>query len=290
MARRIFTKALALFAVSCVLTYMSAPLFAATAAPFEILRSNVHEITSSLDRTYEIFVQTPPGYDPTADRRYPVVYLTDGAYAFPVAASVSRLPFFFDEFAPVIFVGLSAAKGEKLLSSRQRDLTPYAPPGWKTPGGGAADYLSFIEQTVFPFIEGEYRADPERRTLVGQSYGGLFGAWALLARPGLFESYILTSPSLWVMRHQIFTDENETPVASPPHRARVYMAVGGRETNPTPGPRGTSMIADQTFFAERLRQREGLVVKDDIIENATHGTTFPTGFINGMAWLYGEGR
>lgn len=261
---------------------------------FALPRTQVHTLVHALaapdvQRSYDVYIHLPPGYDANRERPYPVVYLTDGSYTFPVAVGVSRLPFFFNEFEKVIFVGLSAAKGEDLMASRQRDLTPFAPSDWKHPGGGAHEYLAFIESIVFPFVEREFNAAPAQRTLVGQSYGGLFGAWVLLTRPALFENYILTSSSLWVMRHRIFGLESEAKTESVLRdRApvRVYFAIGALETGATPGPRGTSMIADQAYFAERLRRHESITVKDEVVADATHGTTFPTGFIKGMQWLH----
>jgi predicted alpha/beta superfamily hydrolase len=62
---------------------------------------------------------------------------------------------------------------------------------------GAHDYLAFVERELIPYIEARYRADPQRRALGGHSLGGLFGAYALLTKPELFQHYILSSPSLW---------------------------------------------------------------------------------------------
>ncbi len=47
-----------------------------------------------------------------------------------------------------------------------------------------------------PLVEKIYRIDAQRRTLAGQSCGGLFGLWVMLNEPELFQNYILTSTSL----------------------------------------------------------------------------------------------
>ena len=64
------------------------------------------------------------------------------------------------------------------------------------------------------------------RKLVGHSYGGLFGAWNLISAPGLFQRYIIVSPSLWYADRWIFT----LPVPKKLD-ARAYLAVGSLEGN-----------------------------------------------------------
>ncbi len=183
----------------------TAALFAAetetadTPQRFEIERSRVYTFASA-QHSYDVFVRLPQGYDKpeNAQRKYPVVYLTDGPYTFEVAAGVTRVPIGHDTFEPIILVGLGYAQGEDPAVSRERDLTPYVDARNKPyPTGGARAYLDFLKTQVLPVIEKTYRIDANRRTLAGQSYGGLFGGWVLLTEPALFRNYILTSPSLW---------------------------------------------------------------------------------------------
>ncbi len=257
---------------------------------FEIPRSAVHQITSAtLDRSYEIYVKTPPGYasPENADKIYPVIYLNDGPYTFQVASGITHLPMNTGAFEPAILVGISFAQGEKGMDSRVRDLTPSRDASWKKyeTGGGPA-YLTFLEQEVFALIEEEYRADPANRTLAGQSLGGSFGAWVVLTRPDLFKNYILTSPSLWFNDNEIFDLEARYAAAHDDLTANVYFAVGSMERKGN-GMRN-DMVGDQVEFVRRLRARNypSLRLKDDIVEGALHVTTFPIGFTNGAQWLF----
>lgn len=257
---------------------------------FEIPDSVVHAIESkTLGRTYDIFVKTPQGYETgTPSRSYPVVYLNDGLYTFQVASGVTRLPMNSGLFDQALLVGISFARGENGMDSRVRDLTPTEDKSWTryATGGGPA-YLEFLEKEVFPFVETRYRTDPARRTLVGQSLGGSFGAWVLLTRPDLFDSYILTSSSLWFHGSNIFEFEKRYAASHNDLKARVYFAVGERET-PAHGNTRNDMVGDQNAFVAQLRSRNypGLVIRDDVIEGAFHETTFPIGFTRGAQWLF----
>ncbi|MEL6362109.1 MAG: alpha/beta hydrolase-fold protein [Pseudomonadota bacterium] len=139
---------------------------------------------------------------------------------------------------------------------------------------------------IIPFIDKEFRADPDRRVLVGQSYGGLFGVFALLEEPGLFSDYILTSPSLCFGQKAIFDMEAEAAAEQRPLSGKVYFATGETEQPNFHGGR-IDMVADQASFADILasRNHSGLSLKYDTIEDGTHQTTFPIGFTRGMLWI-----
>lgn len=258
---------------------------------FEIPDSSVHTIDSKiLGKTYDIFVKTPADYDSdsAAKKHYPVIYLNDGPYTFQVASGVTHLPMNVGKLEQAILVGISFAHGENGMDSRVRDLTQTEDKDWKRykTGGGPA-YLDFIEKEVLPFVESYYRADPARRTLAGQSLGGSFGAWVLLTRPELFESYILTSSSLWFHDRNIFSFEETYAKNNKDLKARVYFAVGEYES-PELGTSRNDMVGDQREFVKKLRSRRypGLVIKDEVISEALHETTFPIGFTRGVRWLF----
>lgn len=260
---------------------------------YEIPRSIVRTITSeNLGRSYELYIKLPPNFHDEVNkaRRYPVLYLNDGTYCFQTAAGITHMPMNSGGFEHAILVGVSYAKGEAGVASRSRDLTPTIPKnlneghGAKYEHGGAAEYLAFLRDEVVPFVEREYRGDPSRRILVGQSYGGLFGAYVLVTDPTAFTDYILTSSSLWHNESVMFDFEKKFAASNTKMPARVYFAIGEMETNPG---RERNMVEDQTRFADTLRSRnyEGLEVRDIIIPSATHKTTFPIGLTKGLMWM-----
>ena len=261
-----------------------------TGAPlFEISGSEVRTITSEkLSRSYDLYIKLPPGYrrNENARTQYPVIYLNDGGYCWLTAVGVTRAPFNHGGYEKAILVGLSYAKGENAVASRTRDLTPTKVDGAKRETGGARDYLTFFKEEVIPFIEEEYRADAGRRMLVGHSYGGLFGAYALLEEPGLFQDYVLTSSSLWHDNQILFDLEDAAFNNGARLSGRLYFAIGNTETPEVNGGRN-DMVEQQARFAAQLRNRgyKSLIVREEVLEGGTHLTTFPIGFTRALRWM-----
>jgi len=278
-----------LSALMLALSLLTAARAEAPPAKFEIPNSEVHTIQSEiLGRTYHLYIKKPSGYErpENSDQRYPVIYLNDGPYTFQVASGVTRLPMNAGEFEKAILVGVSFAKGEKPQASRTRDLTPSVDEDWALATGGAAEYFQFLKSEAIPFVENNFRADPKRRVLSGQSFGGLFGAWVLLTEPEAFHAYILTSPSLWFDEKIIFDMEQAYASKHDDLNATVFLATGEHET-PISETR-MDLVGDQAVFAARLRSRNypGLMLRDEIVPNGLHETTFPVGFIRAMQWLF----
>ena len=142
-------------------------------------------------RHYEVFVSLPASYAREPERRYPVLYIADADYGFPVIRNITRR---INLDGPVteefILVGLSYAKGEDGMSSRRRDYTPTIRGGGGAPSqavhGQGASYQRYLRDQVLPFVERKFRADSGRRVFMGHSYGGLLGAQILLTEPQLF--------------------------------------------------------------------------------------------------------
>ncbi|GAA0723198.1 alpha/beta hydrolase [Dokdonella soli] len=268
------------------------------APPFQIEHSAVRTLTSAaLKRSYDLYVKLPPGYDQpeNAKRSYPVLYLNDGPYTFQVASGVTRVPFNHGTFEDFILVGVSYAHDEDPIVSRERDLTPLVDIRNKPHAtGGARAYLDFLKNEAMPLVEKTYRIDPRRRTLSGQSFGGLFGIWVMFNEPELFQNYILTSTSLWYNRRAMFDAEAAYAANHPDLRANLYMAIGSTEY---PGGCGAApsqcqdtfnMVADQAAMLKRLASRKykNLKLHGKVVEGAFHTTTFPVGLLWALQDLY----
>lgn len=282
---------------SCRIGFAGEAPPADSAPPFQIERSHVLPLASrTLGRSYELYVKLPPGYDrpENAQRKYPVLYLTDGPYTFQVASGGTRVPFTHGTFEEFILVGLSYAQGEDPAQSRERDLTPFVDTRNKPyPTGGAQAYLDFLEREAMPLAETSYRIDPAQRTLVGQSYGALFGLWVLFTEPHLFRNYVLTSTSLWYNRRAMFPLEAKFAAQHRDLDANVYFAIGANE-HPAPCGRtagecsNDDMVADQAAMVKALRSRRypHLKVHAKVVEGAYHTTTFPVGLLWALQDLF----
>jgi predicted alpha/beta superfamily hydrolase len=141
-----------------------------------------------------MWIRTPVGYE-TNKVSYPVLYLTDGDAHIGHTASTIDFLARNGRISELIIVGISN-------TDRTRDLTPVKSSAKNAEGaaqfptsGGADNFLKFIETELIPKIEKTYRVQPYR-VLAGHSLGGLFAIHAMIARPGVFNSYVAVSPSL----------------------------------------------------------------------------------------------
>ncbi|MEM6415512.1 MAG: alpha/beta hydrolase-fold protein [Pseudomonadota bacterium] len=262
---------------------------AENAAAYVLSDSEVRTIQSeALKRTYKLYVKLPSGYDSqeSAASQYPVIYFNDWKYCWITAIGVTIAPFNTDSYEKAILVGIGYAEGEEIKASRSRDYTPTVDSSRRRKTGGARDYLTFLKDEVIPLIERTYRVNPDRRMLSGVSYGGLFGAYALLEEPGLFHDYILTSSSLWHNNKKMFDLEKAVAASGQQLSGRVYFAIGEAEV-PSISPGFPDMVGQQAEFAKRLRSRgyRNLEVRDEVMEGGTHMTTYPIGLTRGLRWL-----
>lgn len=258
---------------------------AASAVPgVELPDTEALRVHDPVGRDYPVWVALPASYASNPAKHYPVLYVTDALYSFPLVRSVRNLVgqqgTNIEDF---ILVGLPPQEGLSSKQSRSRDYTP-SEPVRSTPGyysddvsyGGAAHYRDFVADHVLPMIDARYRTDPARRTFAGHSYGGLFGAYVLTTRPDMFSTYILSSPSLWFDQHLLPRLQDEAK--APANPTRVLLSVGSYETV-KPGPRystGNDMLQQSAEFAQQL-QRGGrnLQVENIVVDGEDHLTVYP---------------
>jgi len=260
-------------------------------SPYVLFGTEVWDVPDPVSqRGYQVFVSLPASYAKAANRRYPVLYVTDANYAFPVIREISRrLNVEHPQIADFILVGLSYAKGEDGTQSRDRDYTP-TPNGPRGAPAGAVHghgmaYQAYLRDRVMPFIAQRYRTDPRRALFLGHSYGALLGAQILFTDPGMFSGYILGSPSLWYDKHHIFSMEAMYAAGHRDLPAKVYMYAGEYETNRF--NRTNDLVADNRELEGRLKKRKypNLVLKSDVLNDEDHLSVAPRGFTHGLKYL-----
>ncbi|MGF7149519.1 hypothetical protein FHS96_003170 [Sphingomonas zeicaulis] len=264
--------------------------------PYEVTDSAVWDVPDAVSgRDYQVFVALPPSYGAEPQRRYPVLYVTDADYAFPLIKQIARrLNVEKPTVEEFILVGLSYAKGEGGMQSRRRDYTPTpvgpdGAPADAVHGEGAA-YQAYIRDRVLPFVAQRYRTDENRRLFLGHSYGALLGTQILLSDPGLFAGYILGSPSLWYDRHHMARRERAYAADHDDLPARVFIYVGEYEGRRAGDPRfstSADMVTDARAMAGALRSRQyrSLDLELDVLNDEDHVTVAPRGFTHGLKYL-----
>ena len=264
--------------------------------PYEVAGSEVWDVPDPVSgRGYQVFVALPPSYAKEPQRTYPVLYVTDADYAFPIIRQISRrLNLDGPKLEEFILVGLSYAKGEDGAFSRRRDYTPTpngpssAPAG--TVHGQGRAYQTYLRDQVKPFIAARYRADPSRALFLGHSYGSLLGAQILFTEPALFSGYILGSPSLWYDKRHALGLEASYAAQNRDLPAKVFLYVGEYEALRKGDRRysqSVDMVADNRTLETALRGRKypNLSLKSVVLNDEDHLSVAPRGFTQGLRYL-----
>lgn len=279
-----------------------------TSEPVTVLGSEIHMMDSiHTGRKYRITISLPLGYSAPSDEswpfnntpaRWPAVFVLDGNWYAGLVTDMIRPMAWCGSTTDAIVVGLGYPEGSDPVESfresftrRNADLTPIRDEAEEksmeaqhkrpTPTGDSGNFLKFIQDELIPFVENEYRADPSRRILVGHSYGGLFGLFALFESPGLFNTLILGSPTLsYGNRYMVQREENfaKEHTKLP---AKIYMFVGEYEEviNDT-------TLTDTLRLAATLQGRnyEGLSLIKHVFLDQNHCEVAAPGFQWGLKY------
>jgi predicted alpha/beta superfamily hydrolase len=247
-----------------------------------IVDTERHELASKVvDEVFKIHVHLPRGYREMTEP-LPVVYLLDAEYAFGAMAYILRRLIKDDLIPPVLLVGVAyEVPYDDYYQRRQRDFTPTAAHLDDFPNAGHADsFARFLGEELMPFINETYRVDPRDRTIMGHSFGGLFGTYLLFKEPDLFNRYVLTSPSLWWDNGVLFRYEEEYGQAGNGLTARVYFAAGEQD--------GPTILRDLDRMEALLEDRayRGLEYRIRRFPDETHRTIFPVAVSHGLRFLF----
>lgn len=268
-----------------------------TGPAYALPRSTVLSYRSDINGVdYSLYVRPPAGHE-GGTGRYPVIVTLDADYSFPgCAAQLEHLAARESQAPEAILVSVAYSgsypdpRGYRM--NRTRDYTPafvaeggYGPE-YQRASGGAPLFLRSLLEEALPEIGRHWRTDEHDRTLVGHSFGGLFGGWVLQTRPDSFSRYLLVSPSLWYADELLLRQEEDGRFASPTRPTRVFLAVGDREERSTGG--GHRMVSQMRTFADRLARRgdPNLSVRSRVFEDETHASIFPAAFSTGVRHLF----
>lgn len=281
MKRRLLIPSLALLPALSAMSLASAGE-APAPAPYTLPGTQTLTLPATAQgRRYQLSVHLPASFGREPKRRYPVLYLTDAYWDFPlVAASYGNLVY--DRVVPeFIIVGLGYA-GERLDLDKLRlwELTPVPMRGEEADSGHADAFLDTLEKTIFPLVEREFRADPAQRYLAGSSLGGLFALHALYARPQLFQGVIAASPAVVVGGDWIIGRAQAFAASGKPLPARLYVTGAEHEW-----PGFLAGIRRYQALLPELKQ-PGLVFESRLIDGERHAGTKAESFTRGLRFVF----
>ncbi|MGP0072601.1 MAG: alpha/beta hydrolase [Bryobacteraceae bacterium] len=305
--RLFFVTALAMLAVGCNASHQTSerpPRVQDQTAPAFLVDTTSRIVTASASkRTYQISVALPGGYT-KKHPAYPVLYAADANSEFGTVVETARILSFSKDIPDLVIVGIGYPNpGQGLKASnaaRTLDLTPTPDPAWvreqakaslaqgvppAEASGGAPEFLSFIRGELVPSIEKTYNVSHQDRAWFGHSFGGLFGTYALFNNDGLFNRFIIGSPSLWWNNRAILSIEDTFAASKRPLPARVFFSVGLLEQRMAPQ---MPMVSDLRAFNERLKRRnyQGLELQTHFFEDEDHGSVIAATISRGLRFIY----
>lgn len=266
-----------------VLTFFASVSVAQTDGAKPLSLGVTEEIQSALlaeKRNVNIYL--PKGYKKTETTKYPVIYLLDGSADedfIHVAGLVQFNSFEWVNRVPrSIVVGIGN-------TDRKRDFsfpTSIEAERKRYPTSGHSDkFISFIEKELQPFIEKNYKANSSK-TLVGESLGGLLATEILLKKPGLFNKYIIISPSLWWDDGSLLRLSTDTLRASAGQKTDIYIGVGKEGLAPSDTPHVQEV--DANLLADKLKNAKtaNLSVFFDYLPEENHATIGHQAILNAL--------
>jgi len=230
-----------------------------------------------LDEVRALNIYLPHDYSKDSVKKYPVIYLLDGAVDedfIHIAGLVQFCSFSWVNMMPEsIVVGIPNTNRNRdfTFPSRNKKDTKDM-----TESGESETFMRFIEEELQPLIENKYNTAPVK-TLVGQSMGGLLASEILIKKPELFDNYIIVSPSLW------WDKESLMRLDPKPHHTKksIYIAVGKE---------GSQMERLALELYTRLEKSEGenSDVYFDFLKKLTHATALHLAVYNAFERIFEE--
>lgn len=270
--------------------FLAAPTWGlAQTTPFSIERSQVRIITSKdKTREYQLFIKTPRSYLSDTNKNYPLVFLNDGSYSFPLVSSITRQMSGGGVIEEPIIVGVSYDTNTSWKVSRTRDYTPTYSPNEENShsdearkhSGGADDYRLFIENELLPYLRKEFRINTQKEIYAGHSFGGLFGGFVLKTKPQIFDYYILSDPSFWYHNGSVFDIQRD------PSSDDLNVLIFSQASKLGKGNVDqckACMAQNARKFSQVLKQEwpKGLIEHVEL-EHEIHETVFPVAVSRGL--------
>ncbi|MCI0405384.1 MAG: hypothetical protein L0209_04830, partial [candidate division Zixibacteria bacterium] len=97
-----------------------------------------------------------------------------------------------------------------------------------SPEGKADRFLAFLKAELIPHVERAYRTGGPRM-LAGNSRGGLFVVYSLIAEPTLFAARFAHSPALWRDGDALVLQLEKFLASRPDLDRFLYLSLGGEE-------------------------------------------------------------
>ncbi len=216
-----------------------------------------------LNRQRAIRVLLPRNYWKDTSRRFPVIYLQDGQNLFDPSTAAFR------HWKLKEFMARQPLKRQAILvgidhggMDRNHEYAPFQ----RGKSGGQGDaYLQFVEHTLKPFIDREYRTWPHREAtcIVGASLGGLIALYAGIRYNHVFGKIGALSPSIWFNPQVLGLAEKSAGLKS-----QIFVSGSKTET------RSMHSTLEKTYWALKNGGHADLQIRVVARDRGRHSETF----------------
>lgn len=225
-----------------------------------------------LDTLKTIWVYLPKNYK-NSEKRYPVVYMHDAQNLFDTKTSYVG-EWQVDEYLDTLTENESIIIGiEHGNEKRIEELTPYKHEKY---GGGKGDaYLTFIKNTLKPYIDTTYKTKTgaNNTTLFGSSLGGLISFYGTIKYPETFGKAGVFSPAFWI-NPEIFDLVESTEILE---SSKLYF-LAGTDEGETMIPKLEEMITLLKSKGVKENQMESKIIEGGKHNEKLWGENFGTAY------------
>lgn len=243
-----------------------------TFKPLQIgLTTKIYSKALNENRTVNIYL--PADYRQNDTTRYNVVYVLDGGYQEDFLHIAGLVQYasqpWVKRLRPTIVVGIENTRRQRDFTFAVQNLDFLNKVGYKKTDiplyGGSAKYISFLENELLPFVNSHFKTSGEN-TVIGESLAGLLTAEMFTRHTGLFNNYIIISPSLWWGGESLLK-ELSTANVKVTHPVKVYIGAPKKEEVPM-------MYQDAVQLHDIMQKKASanLKVYFDYLPDETHAT------------------
>ena len=269
-------------------------------------KTESHKFYSQDKDEYIIKITFPRNYSP--DKEYKTLYYLDAYWLTDIIVGSYTILDFCEYVENIVFVGISYISEPDWSKQRNMDFTPspFKNLGLfeksstlssklntkltvKTSGiyelkeentGGANLFLDFLENKIIKFVEEKYPNLNKRRGLLGHSFGGLFGFYALQNRPELFQDLLLISASLSWNSFELDDKTKFSKLKESKSKIKLYHSYGKDEVK---GIRTSNNEISEIISEIEL---ESLSYKFEPVKNTNHHSVLSRAIYDGLLYLY----
>ena len=214
----------------------------------------------------EVLIYTPPEYTDQT-RVFEVVYVLDAQSREFFDAVHTTIAFQNNGLRPMMVVGIVSTF--RNIDFLPKNIHPETVQEQYGELGGADTFSDFIENTVMPYIEENYRTIPTKIG-IGHSNGGTFMNYSMLKKPDLFDVIFSIDANFNYDKGQLVDFiENQSEIIN---SVDFYYTCQTSNSD--------LWIENAKRFNDFLQKSTDMKIIQEIFESETHATVYQQGILN----------